>query len=280
MSDNLPTNRIQLFGYNFKRWDTMLSLSLLVGLFALPLFAVVMASAIIDADITRQLQAATEQADKYAYTIRLLRADSVCALISVVAFYPFCLGISGALYYCKKTAWAEGATLNYDFWHGVKLSFKDAIVPSLFAALTYLFYVSVKWFVTYYVTDTAFKVVALALAAVVICTISAAVMFDLTQSKVYDGAVGHRVKNSIVFALARFFRNILTMACTFAPMALMLWLAPQVWAQLIAFGLYTLYGFGSIAFGQTLYAHSVFDDLVNKEHYPEVVRKGLSGNDK
>ena len=278
MSDGLPTTRIQLFKYNVKRWDTMLSLSLLVGLMSLPLFTVVIASALIDSEIVRLLQQATEQADKYAYTVRLLRADSVCALISVVAFYPFCLGLSGAFNYCKKTAWSEGATLKYDFWNGVKQGAKDCILPSVFAALTYLFYVSIKWFLTYFVTDTMFKVLCLVLAAVVIGIVCSAIMFDLTQSRVYRSGVFQRVKNSIIFALVRFFPNLLAMLCSAAPFVMLL-LFPQVWAQLAAFLLYGLYGFGAVAFGQTLYAHSVFDKYVNKELYPEAYRKGLVDKD-
>lgn len=274
MSEGLPTTRIQLFKYNVKRWDTMLSLSLLVGLLTLPLFAVVLVSAIVDTEIVRLLQQATEQADKYAYTVRLLRADSVCALVSVVAFYPFCLGLSGAFNYCKKTAWSEGATLKYDFWDGVKHGAKDCILPALFAALTYLFYVSIRWFVTYYVTQTLLKGVFVVLAALIVCTVVSAIMFDLTQSKVYRSGVFQRVKNSIIFALVRFPKNILAVACSALPFVTLL-ILPQVWAQLAAFMLYLLYGFGAMTFGQTLYAHSVFDKYVNKQLYPEAYRKGL-----
>ena len=278
MSDGLPTTRIQLFKYNVKRWDTMLSLSLLVGLLTLPLFAVIMASCLIDSEIVRLLQQSTEQAEKYAYTVRLLRADSVCALISVVAFYPFCLGLSGAFSYCKKTAWSEGASLKYDFWDGVKQGAKDCILPSLFAALTYLFYVSIKWFLTYFVTDTVFKVLCLVLAAVVVGIVCSAIMFDLTQSKVYRSGVFQRVKNSAIFALVQFPKNLLAMICSALPLATLI-ILPQVWAQLAAFLLYGLYGFGMVTFGQTLYAHSVFDKYVNKELYPEAYCKGLVDKD-
>ena len=273
MSDNLPKNRKQLFKYLASRWDAVLSVSLLVTLLAVPLIAVIMVQSAVCANITLQMNQAPDN-EKAVYVLRLLRAQSVGALVSVVGFYPLCLGLNGAFRYYKRTVWAEGATIRDDFWQGVKDGLVQSIGVSILSALTYLFFVSAKWFVQAYIKTTWLAVVAYILVAAVIVFACSIVMYDIAQHQIYKVGAMQRLKNSLIFALVKFPMNIVFVAAALLPFVVLTFL-PEVMGLGVAFVAYAVYCFGLSALLQTLYCHSVFDKYINKEAYPQLVGKGL-----
>lgn len=72
----------------------MLSVSLLVTLLAVPLIAVIMVQSAVCANITLQMNQAPDN-EKAVYVLRLLRAQSVGALVSVVGFTLCAWGLTG-----------------------------------------------------------------------------------------------------------------------------------------------------------------------------------------
>ncbi len=274
MSDTLPKNRKQLFQDLIKRWDAVMSVSLLVTLFAVPLIAVVMVQSAVCANISLKMNQVPDN-EKAVYVLRLLRAQSVGALISVVGFYPLCLGLNGAFRYYKRTVWSEGATLPYDFWQGVKGGLVQSIGISILSALAYLFFVSAKWFVVAYIKNTALAVVAYVIVAVILVFACSVVMYDIAQNQIYKVGAMQRLKNSLIFALIKFPLNIVFVAVGLLPFVLLAFL-PQVLGLSVAFFVYAVYCFGYASLAQTLFCHSVFDKYINKEVYPQLVGKGLS----
>lgn len=271
----LPRNRRQLFKYLFLRWDAVMSVSLLVALFALPLVGIVLAASVIKANITLQMSQATTTEQYAIYVLRLLRAQSVCGALSVLGFYPLCLGFNGAFRYYKKTVWSQGANIKDDFWSGVKDGLTESILPSIMLALVYLFFVSIRFFVDAYVTDTALQAVIYLFVAAIIVLVYSVGMIDIAQNQIYRCGVTSRLKNAVIIALLRFPRNLLFTVLAFLPFALTLFL-PEVASLSIVFVVYAVYYWGTVALLWTLHSHFLFDKYINAESYPQLVDKGLN----
>lgn len=267
-STNLPRNRFQEFKYVASLWDRMLTVSLLVALFALPLVALLSVSAVAEASL---LEKVTDQTE---YLSRLLQMRVFTGLLSVVGFYPLMLGLSGAFYFMRKTVWSQGATIKNDFFKGVKGGLVASIAPTLFATITYLFFQTSLWFVPILVKDVVWQIALYVVVALVVILMFSVVMYDLAQNAIYKVSFFQRLKNSFIFALVKYPRNALTAIITFLPFVPMLmW---RILGMTIAFTLMAVYCFALCVLGQTLYCHSVFDKYINETNYPDLVKKGLA----
>lgn len=273
----LPRNRKQLFGYLARRWDAVMSVSLLVALFSVPLVVIVLATSVIEVNITLQMSQATSNEQLAVYVLRLLRTQSVGGVLSVVGFYPLCLGLNGAFRYYKKTVWSQGANIKDDFWSGVKDGLQQSILPAVLCTLAYLFFVSARWFVQTYLTDTTAVVIAYVVIAIVVAFVFSLCLLDIAQNQIYRCSTWHRLKNSAIMALLRFPRNFLFTLITMLPFVLT-FLVSQVAGLSIAFVVYAVYYFGLMSSVWTLNSHSIFDKYINAESYPQLVGKGLNNS--
>ena len=265
---DLPRNRFQEFKYIASLWDRMLTLSLLVALFALPIIAILSVSAVAEASL---LEKAVDQAE---YIVKMLQTRVFAGLLSVVGFYPLMLGLSGAFYFMRRTVWSQGATIKSDFFKGVKGGLTASIAPALFAALTYLFFEMSLWFVPISVKGLAWQIVMYIVVGLVVILMFSVIMYDLAQNAVYKISFFHRIKNSFIFALVKYPRNALAALVTFVPFVPMLiW---RILGMTISFTLMAVYCFALCVLGQTLYCHSVFDKYINEKEYPDLVKKGLA----
>ncbi len=271
----LPRNRRQLFKYLFLRWDAVMSISLLVALFSLPLVAIVLATSVVKANIMLQMSQATTPEQYAIYVLRLLRTQSVCGALSVLGFYPLCVGLNGAFRYYKKTVWSQGANIKDDFWLGVKDGLKQSILPSILFALAYLFFVSIRWFVDVYVTDVTLQVIAYVIVTAIITFVFSVGMFDIAQNQIYRCGVMNRLKNAVIIALLRFPRNLLFSVVAFLPFVSTLFF-PEVASLSVVFVVYAVYYWGTVSLVWTLHSHALFDKYINAQSYPQLVNKGLN----
>lgn len=267
-STNLPRNRFQEFKYVASLWDRMLTISLLVLLFALPLVALLSVSAVVEASLLEKVT------DEVEYLSKMLQMRVFTGLLSIVGFYPLMLGLSGAFYFMRKTVWSQGATIKGDFFKGVKGGLAASIAPAIFAMLIYLFFQTSLWFVPVLLKDLVWQIVMYVVVGLVVILMFSVIMYDLAQNAIYKVSFFQRLKNSFIFALVKYPRNALTAIITFVPFVpMIMW---RVLGLVIAFTLMAVYCFALCVLGQTLYCHSVFDKYINEKNYPDLVKKGLA----
>ncbi|MCM1289650.1 MAG: hypothetical protein NC132_03990 [Corallococcus sp.] len=271
-SPNLPRNRFQEFKYVASLWDRMLTLSLLVTLFALPLIAILSVSAVAEASLLKDVTDGAE------YLSKMLQMRVFAGLLSVVGFYPFMLGLSGAFYFIRRTVWSQGATIKSDFFKGVKGGLAASIAPAAFATLTYLFFEASLIFVPVFLKNIAWQIVMYVVVALVVILMFSVIMYDLAQNAIYKVSFFHRLKNSFIFALVKYPRNALAAIITFLPFVpMIMW---RILGMTVAFTVMAVYCFALCVLGQTLFCHSVFDKYINEKEYPDLVKKGLAKEEK
>ena len=265
---DLPRNRFQEFKYVASLWDRMLTVSLLVALFALPLIAILSISAVAEASLLKEI---TDEAE---YLTKLLQMRVFAGLLSIAGFYPLMLGLSGAFYFMRRTVWAQGASIKSDFFKGVKGGLAASVAPSVLATLTYLFLETSLWFVPVVLKDLVWRIVMYVVVALVIVLMFSVIMYDLAQNAIYKVSFFHRLKNSFIFALVQYPRNILAALITLAPFTFtLIW---RILGLTVSFTLMAVYCFALCVLGQTLFCHSVFDKYINEKEYPDLVKRGLA----
>ena len=276
MSDNLPKNRKQLFKYLASRWDAVLSVSLLVTLLAVPLIAVIMVQSAVCANITLQMNQAPDN-EKAVYVLRLLRAQSVGALVSVVGFYPLCLGLNGAFRYYKRTVWAEGATIRDDFWQGVKdKPWKNAVVFALLGVAVWC-----VEFVFVYVPSvemSAFqRMLMYGFSVLLVAYVAAVCVFFAVQNAVYNVGFFACFKNSLVLALKGLLPVVGFVAVAVLPQIVPFFFYNTV-VDVVGYAVVALFGVGYATLVLTLVADYVLDKEINSVNYPQIVDKGIVRN--
>ena len=99
--------------------------------------------------------------------------------------------------------------------------------------------------------------------------------FGYAQMVVYTNTLGNYLKNSLIFSLLSFPKTslMIIMAMLLVPIG---FLFESVVGIVIVYSFYFLIGFGYVVLLFTLNSHNVFDKYINKKHYPNIYKKGLS----
>ena len=260
---SLPHNRKEVFfDLLSHRKMTLFALSCFTFMFFIPLA--------VDLFVFNYLESAAIAADKKEYLFSLL-FYSMCIMFPcmIVGF----LGFAGAFYTAKHLVWQEDINLAVDFFHGIKENWKHAISNGLLFALV-LFGVVIggSYLLIYAPVSPILCGVGIGALILLFITFGMVISLNFTQDVYYENGLFVTFKNSFCF-LGLLNWKVLVLFV----------LSTGIVFALSCFNLITL-GVGLFLFAvlnsvvtiiYTLLSHSAFDKYINKEHYPEMVNKGL-----
>ena len=214
-------------------------------------------------------------ADKFEYLFSLIFYSMLIMLPCMVIGF---IGLAGAFYVAKKMVWQEGISLASDFFKGIKENWKHAVINGVIFGLV-LFGLIVGGSYLYIYAQVAPVVKGIGLGALILLFLmfGMVIALNFTQGVYYENPYGVTLKNSFSF-----------LGLLNWKVFLIYLLSTGVVVTLGLFNLLTL-AIGLILFAvlnsvvivlYTLVSHSAFDKYINKEHYPDMVGKGLYKNDK
>lgn len=261
----LPSTRWGLLKDSYlHQWRIILSGSLLLALFILPLICLYFV-------LSNLIGALDPSAVNYHQSVFSLFFYLGLALI------PFTMilyvGLSGSFSLAKRLSFLEGTLTTSDFFRGLKANWRRALIMGLIVGIALygagigslyllLFVSSSPWII-------GFGIGVLIFIAMV--SVSAGHYF-LLEECIYDNPLSASIKNAFLFTFMRLPIN-----------ALFVLLSPGIFIALMLINSITAYIgmalsiFLSLAFilPFVIYANSLFDKFINREHYPELFRKGL-----
>ena len=268
----LPHTRKQIFLDLLKNQKRqMVSLSMLLFVFLLPLVVdIVLFNMFIIGVPTGQ--------EGYASTIFSLIFYMMIIAIpcSMIGF----VGLSGLAHVCKNIAWQNAVLFGPEFFVGIKKNWKQSLVFGLIWGISLFLLVVGSLFMvrTQAGSDQPWvQSIGIGLCIVQFIVLSIICVYSLTYSCYYSNTIWQVFRNSFVFFVAKFFKNLgLFILTTGLVVGLMFvdFIAQIVIIIVIAF----LSSFMMIAW--TLLSHEAFDQYINKENYPEYYKKGLYINEK
>ena len=249
--DLLKNRKMNLFA--FSSYTIIFFIPLAVDLFLFNFFE----SAAIAADKSDQLFSLVF----YSMLIML-----PCMLIGFI-------GLAGAFYTAKKMVWQEGISLASDFFQGIKENWRQAILNGfIFGLFLFGMVVGSLYLVIYMQSQPILLGVGIGALILFFLMFGMVIALNFTQMVYYDNGFLPTTKNSFcllgvlnwkVFVLFLLSTGGVIALCCFNLITLAIGMLLFAILNSVVIVLYTLI------------SHRGFDQFINKEHYPEMVNKGL-----
>ena len=268
VKQSLPRNRKEVFFDLLKtRKMTLFAFSCYTFMFFIPLAA--------DLFIFNNLENYLISQGDIQGTLTLIIYSMIIMLPCMVIGF---LGFAGAFYTAKRMVWQEGISLAHDFFKGIKENWKHAVINGIIFGLV-LFALIVGGTLLSMTSGLNPVVKGIGIGALILffLVFGMVIALNFTQCVYYENSFSVTLKNSFSFLGLLNWKILLVFL-----------FSTGVVVTLGLFNLLTL-AIGLILFAftnsvviilYTLISHSAFDKYINKEHYPEMVNKGLYKNDK
>lgn len=265
---NMPHTRVQAFFDVLKnRGSLLVALGALVFLFSLPLIALTVARniKINEAELIEDVALRASTVFSYVNTFNF---------IAIAAWAVTGLGFGGAFAVIRRLVWQQGIFFRHDFFVGVK---ENAASFAFYFAVGALFNYLVQRSLRAIYFDDGFLSQAAAVASIAAAALYApTVTFSLVQSTVYKLGIFKKLYNSFLIAMRLAYTAFPVALLNVAPLALLF--IPNT----VVFGVFLVvlpvFVYPLIALFDTLYCDAAFDRFINKEHFPEIVNKGIYEN--
>lgn len=267
----LPHNRKEVFFDCLKlRFGTVVCCGLLLLLFLLPLIAIEITYDIVNLNIYNSLiggQMSEMQATLYKNELQLY-----VSLAQTVCLGIFAVGLAGVARILRQLVWGEPIFFWVDFKRGIRQN--AARFVSVFAICALANVASVLCST---MLDEMPIVGYIPLGALIFAVVPIA-LFVLSQSAVYNVGFGKAISNGLAFYGKRLWQTLL-----FTALALIVGLsrlAPISALKYTLLLLCTVFLLPMYIMAWMLVSCNVFDEVVNRENYPELYDKGVYRLDK
>ena len=267
---SLPVNRVQLFKFTFKtQWSMLVKVSLLLTVFAIPLFILGIVKGVVSSNIMFQMQ---QNPDNGELLKQYFSQQIFLDIFNIPCFVILSLGFAGAYTVIKQFVFQEGFTFFKSFFQGIKKNGKEFALVTLFFSVIYYLLLFLQNYLSLMNFEVYIKVtIFTTLISVLIFNM---VIFAYCQIPIYTNRFFQLIKNSFLFTFSRLWKISGVLIITFIPL-LIVSLFQSLIAAFIIYFAYIFIGFGYAVLFTTLYCHSVFDEMVNKTQFPSIYRKGL-----
>ena len=262
--NSLPHNRKEVFFDLLKhRKMYLFSLSCFTFMFFIPLA--------VDLFVFNYFESMALFADKPASYLFSLIFYSM--LIMIPCMMIGFLGFAGAFYTAKKVVWQEGTTVSVDFFQGIKENWKQALVNGFLFAL-YLFGLVVGscYLIMFLRSQPILLGIGIGALILFFLLFGMVIAINFCQMVYYMNGFFTTTKNSFCLLGLLNWRILvlyLLSTCVVVGLACINMIT-------LAVGLFLFAILNSVVIIlYTLIAHMGFDKFINKEHYPEMVGKGL-----
>ena len=269
VKQSLPTTRKEVFFDLLKyRKMNLFALSCYTFMFFIPLA--------IDLFYFNYLESMAIIAEKYEYLFSLIFYSMLIMFPCMVIGF---IGLAGAFYTAKRMVWQEGISLASDFFKGIKENWKHALINGvIFGLVLFGLVIGGSYLLIYTPVTPVVRGIGLGALILFFLVFGMVISLNFTQCVYYENGYGVTLKNSFSFLGLLNWKILLVFL-----------FSTGVVVTLGLFNLLTL-AIGLILFAftnsvviilYTLISHAAFDKYINKEHYPEMVNKGLyNTNDK
>ena len=261
---DMPHNRFQVFWDLFKhRSRFLLIISFYNLMFVLPLF-------LWNAFMNQAIWNLIGETEKNMGTI----LSYVCTkdAISVVCSMFLWFSIAGSFKIIQKLAWQE-ITFPSDFWKGLKENGWKDMFPMAVIGLSYWLAECCYYCMLIDVINEYMSALVFAISVILLCFISVWMIFNMIQTNFYKLSFAQKMKNGFFFALKSFLPMLGIILCFFA-VPIVFWCLNALLYEIIADVLITFL-FAYFLLAAYLCANWKFDQLINREQFPDIVDKGI-----
>ena len=264
----LPRNRKELFFDLIKhRKMTLLTLSFFTFMFFIPL-----AVDLFYFNFLENVAVANGKEEQvFSYIFYSMVIMLPCMVIGFI-------GLAGAFYAVKKLVWQEGVMISYDFFRGIKENWLHGLINGmLFGIILFGFVVGGEYLLIRGDLPPVIRGIGFGGLILVMLTFGMIIPLNFTQGVYYSNSYSRTLKNSFGFLGLLNWRILLTFLFSTGAVITLACLNMIT----LGVGLFLFALLNSVVITiYTLLSHSAFDKFINKDHYPDMVGKGLYKDNK
>lgn len=265
---SLPINRWQLFKFTYRNHlSLIIKLSLMIAIFSIPLFTFLIVKSVFANALLSQIN----QDNELIILQRYYYQEIILDIFYIPCFVILAIGLSGGFFVMKKYLYQEGFIFFKDFRNGMKKS-KEFIFSTLILSIILYLLLFLKNFFSY--INFQYYIPLSIFVFIIIFLLINVFIFTYCQIHIYSNNIFHLIKNSLCFSFNQLFKVSLINLITIFPLVLFMNFQNAVLTIIIIL-IYFIIGFGNCLLITMLYSCSVFDELINKDRFPSIYRKGL-----
>lgn len=261
----LPIDYRHLFLFTYKTNTTFLiKLSGLIFLFFIPLIAYVFFKGYFETGIMGK--------DPSNYH-DLLLFRGYYGFLLIPAFLVMSLGLTGGFYTIRKFAFNEGVILLRDFFKGIKINYKHALI----IALIYSGILSLlNFLLNLFNTEATYQYYVPAFIVFVSFLIFSSIVYIYTLAieSIYVVNVPRCIINAFKLTFSNLPRNLLMLIFSIVPFLVCYFVNNSI-ALIVATTVYAMLGLAHSVLVCFLFCQYCFDKYVNKGDFLPLYRKGL-----
>lgn len=258
---DFPSTRKEVFFECYREhFMLLLKTGLLCLIFLIPLIAVLFVK---DIYMYSSLAALAEQTEENQKAI-IYTANVMYGPFQVIAQTLFAVFFAGVVQLLRQTLWNEPVFFGDDFKRGLKSN-------SLRFTIT-VFLLSIN---NYALDIMPESVVIYILKGVFVAIVLPVAIWFLLYGIYYKLGVFASLKNAVLLYIKTVPATVLLLVLTVVPFWLVTNLITLLIAKYAVIIVLALFYVIPLTMCWMLYAGSIFDKYINKEHYPEVYRKGM-----
>lgn len=261
MREHLPqTRRAALWGCYRNHFGCILRLNMICLLLFLPMAVVLYLKESLLVNGYQSLEEATAAQINNLY----IQLHGWLGLPEAGAFLLFILLFSGVVRVIRQLLWDEPFSFGGEFGIGLRrcaMGFLTAVLPAV------VFWYVLKWAGTSLMTGI--------LSVILLFAIIPVCIWILLQTVYYQLRYVESLRNSVILYIRTLPVTLLLTAATILPFWIVFSFAPLELAKYIILLVLVFVYITPVTMVWLLYASHIFDQYINKEHYPEIYRKGL-----
>ena len=273
---SLPKNRFEVFmDVIAHSWRTLLNISLILGLFTLPIILVVIFSRMVGIEILQNidinnseelLKAVNEYFSHNVYTILL-----ICPAFLIASF-----GFAGSFNMMKNLVWQNRVEYFGDLKKAIKGNVGKIITNGILLSLIYALCTFSYLYITFLELNLLEQIILIIISVLVSLVLLIQVFYGYSQMVIYTNSLFNFIKNNFIFTFVKLPRNIgiFLLTLILVPIGL---LFTDVVGIVVVYSFYILMGFGVAILLFTLNSHENFDMIINEKNYPQLYKKGMDG---
>lgn len=264
--EQLPHDRPSLFADCLKmQFGTLVKVGLVLLLFALPLVGISLLTEVQSASILNAVESGTVSMEEA--TASLHAAQIFGKVLCIPAWIVFAIGLAGVMRIIRQLCFEESVFFRYDFIQGVR---SGALTHVLLFALWGLLDLGTA-IISGTMTNLFLSYIPLSILWLVALPVG---LWSVSQMNLYRNRFGKYLSNGFSFFMRCLPVSLLgTLAVSLPALAHRFLPAVLLLAGLDV--LYLVFLLPLFLLGWSVYAHGIFDRYINREHYPEIYRKGL-----
>lgn len=271
----LPKNRLDVFLDVFQMsWRTLAYISLMLAIFILPAVLVLLFSEMANINILTNIESSNQE-EVLKATYEYYWQNIYTILYMFPCFIIASFGLAGAFNIMRRLLWFEQYEFFACFKNGIKGNIGKIIFNAILLTVVYAIGILIYLYLLFNNVDPLTTVIMIGVSIMVGVFLLNMVFIGYAQMNVYNNSLIGYIKNNFIFSVVSYFKSFLILLLALILVSIG-FLFEYVVSIVIVFSFYALLGFGYAILLFTLNSHNIFDKLINKEHYPNIYRKGLN----